>query len=220
MKKIAIATAAALALAGSSAFAVTAQSGFFLTAGAGLGILASPFKNFSGYNYEARRGGFAWQGGIGYEQALNQNFSVGLEVNYIQPGTASLHVYNNSDTYKADIKQHGWQALANATYLWNNGFNVFVKAGAARLKQTYSNVNMDASLNSTTQTKFTAGLGLGYEFSNNLDLSLSWMHTFGKDYSDFTKDVAMWTNSDSITPGIMRSNVLMLSLVYNIPNNI
>ena len=74
MKKIVIATAAVLALSVSSAFAVTAQTGFFVTGGAGYGQLDSPTKNVTSGTYN--NSGFAWNGNVGYQQALNQNFSI------------------------------------------------------------------------------------------------------------------------------------------------
>jgi opacity protein-like surface antigen len=201
MKKIAIASAVALALSASSAFAVTAQTGFFVTGGAGVGQLDTPTKNMpDGYGY--KNFGFSWNGGVGFQQALSQNFSVGLEFGYNQLGTASITP--TSDQAKIDIKNTAWQLLGNATYLWNSGWNVLVNAGAVRVKQDITG----GLSNKETATKFAAGFGVGYQFTQEFGTNVSWLHVFGKDNSD-------GNNYDPTK--ISSSNTFTLNLVYTFP---
>lgn len=221
MKKILIASTVALGLSATSTFAITAQSGFFLTGGAGIGQLATPSKDFGNLNHSSKNYGFAWQAGLGIEQALNPNFSIGLEVDYIQPGQSSLDIDNGVDSESIGIRQRGWQAIANATYFWNNGFNVFAKAGVASLTQSFPKLQyngkiLDTSNLSLTKNKFTAGLGMGYDFSQNFGMNVTWMHTFGTNYSSFQKASQEGEGLDS---RIVTNNSIMLNLVFTFPTH-
>ncbi len=214
MKKVVIATAAVLALSLSSAFAVTAQTGVFVTGGAGIGQMDSPTSGFSAYpTYSYKNFGFAWNSGIGYQQALNQNFSVGLELGYGQLAKGSFS-FNDGDgtSVDVDIKNTAWQLLANATYLWNNGFNVFVNAGGARVKQDVTaTVDGISGPSDKTQTRFVAGLGLGYQFTQSFGTNISLLHVFGKDYSNLA-DISGVSNV-----AVATSNTFTLNLVYTFP---
>lgn len=208
MKKIALATVAALALVGSSAFAVNAQTGFFVDGGVGLGQLASPTQSNGTDLTSHKNYGLAWNANVGYQQVIDRNFSVGLEVGYAQFGKSKSSGFNGDSTYT----NKGWQALANATYLWNCGFNAFVKAGATRVKSDYD--FQTATDQSVTQTKFLAGLGVGYQFTQELGVNFTYMHLFGTNYNDSSDLSTALTNNNA---SVMSANTYTIGFTYTLP---
>jgi opacity protein-like surface antigen len=202
MKKIALATAAGLALAASSAFAVTAQSGVYVGALGGYAFAKAPSAD-TGVSKKNKN--YTWGGTLGYDYALNQNALVGAEVSYENFGKTNYNgTDSDGDTGNVDLKNSGYQLLATGTYLLNNGFTTFVKAGAIHEK---TDVNGTVNLNTASgdETKWipAAAIGAGYMFNQNLNVALQYEHTFG----------SKWTaDNDPTKP--MTQDVVTLGVTY------
>ena len=205
-KLLTITSAVALAIASSAAMAVTAQSGVFVTGGVGIGALKTPTNFPTGQGYSTKNYGFAWDAGLGYQQALNTNILVGLEFGYAQLGKSSFSSDATGGTTES-FTNKAWQVLLSGTYLWNNGFNLFVNGGAARVKTDASGTYHG---DSSTKTRPVIGFGAGYQFTQSIGANVAYEHMFGKDYSD-----ANDLNTNSTTPAT--SSTLTLNLTYTFP---
>ncbi len=216
MKKRILATLSLVAILLSQASAVTAQTGIFLTGGAGFGLVSAPVQNTPLYaastfasSYSYSNLGAAFNGGVGYQQALTQNFSIGIEAGYNQLGSASANVDGGLDPLSFDIKNTAWQVLGNLTYLWNSGWNVFVNAGSAHVTQKITgSLGSLSGSSSLSQTEFAGGLGVGYQFSRNLGVNAAWLHVSGANNSDLTS-----VNLNKVSA----SDTYTANLVYTFP---
>ena len=198
MKKI---TTALTIILGSSLFsanaAVTAQSGLFITGGLGVGVLKTGLLTEPEEGTQSNNQDVAWTTGLGYQQALNQNFSLGLEVGYGQLGRAYSDDGNGDDGIIEDIKNTAWHFIANGTYLWSNGLNVSVDAGGVTVTQTEDQTIFGTPYDySYTGTRFAGGLGIGYQFTQHFGTKLTWMRVFGYSNTDSEFDGSMIMTSD------------------------
>lgn len=205
-KLLSVTSAVALALVSSAAMAVTAQSGIVVTGGVGIGNLKTPTSFPSGDSYSAKNFGFAWDAGLGYQQALNPNMSVGVVLGYAQLGKSSFSSDGTNGTTQS-FNNKAWQILLNGTYLWTNGFNVFVDGGVARVKTDSSGYRQE---DSDTKTRPVVGFGAGYQFTQTLGANVAYEHMFGKDYSDVNDLVGHPTMPAT-------SNTVTLNLTYTFP---
>jgi opacity protein-like surface antigen len=186
MKKLTVLATAIALSASASAFAVTAQSGVYVQAVGGWAVPAKPGQDLmfaDGHNNKT----YALGGNLGYDYAFNQNLMAGVEAGYLNLGSVN-YTYSAasglSGSY-AKAQNWGYQVLATATYLANNGLNGFVKAGGIR--QT-SNLNMTLISGggpsywpSSQLVKWipAAVVGFGYMPTQNLNVALQYEHTFG-----------------------------------------
>jgi opacity protein-like surface antigen len=219
MKKLTILAATLALSASASAFAVTAQSGVYVQGVGGWSYSARPDK------YEMAADGiqnnnYAWGGNIGYDYAINQNVLAGIEGGYLNLGTtkytfSSADVATGPGAY-AKAQNWGYQVLATATYLMNNGFNGFVKAGGIYQKST-----LNETLTSPTtyypagmQQKWipAAAIGVGYMPTQNLNVALQYEHTFGSKWNNPFPS----PSATSINPGSkpMTQDIITLGVSY------
>ena len=100
----------------------------------GYGVLSTPDENLPcGVNCDASHsnGSFAAGLNVAYNRAILQNILLGAEFGYESNGQAKYTVGSVSEK----ITSKDFHLLATGTYLFSNGFDVFAKAGAARVKQ-------------------------------------------------------------------------------------
>ena len=181
-----------------SAFAASAQSG--VVVGVDGGWAATNHPNLPGYstsNHDYTLGGT-----LGYNYALSNNLSTGLEANYSNFGKTSYSSPANSGSFK----NSALQLLLSGTYLMDNGFNTFVKVGAANEQSTLSASNSEAGVTSWLPA---AAAGLGYTVMKNLDVYGQYEHTFGDN----------WNNANlSTTPSKAAAlNVFSVGVNYTLP---
>lgn len=179
-----------------------ASSGFFVTGDAGYGYLFTPGSDISsGGSYQ--RGNLAWSAGVGYNWALDSFNLAGLEVDYLDNGKST---YNSGSVGGGPLKITSQSAaiLLSYTTIWENGINLFFKAGPVYVRQkndfsspTY--VNGVLMSGSDTKTGFSGmgELGVGYYLAHNLNLFVDATYLFGHTNSN-------WNN---IAPGNTPSNI-------------
>ena len=182
------------------------QNSIYISGDAGWGLLATPNDYLfdkdtvtagliiNGQSFE--RGSFAGGANIGYNRALSQNVLVGAEFGYDYNGQSKYTItYNdgisaNDVTTKFKITSQDLHLLATATYLLNNGINVFGKAGVARVDQKFdvSGAHSNDSNDKATeyQPMIAAGIGYQYKMAN---LFVQYSHIFAKDATDNANDL-------------------------------
>lgn len=227
MKKVVLGTLIAMSSI-SSAFAVTAQSGIYVGGFGGWSAAESP--NTTQTNAQSERNkNITWGGTLGYNYAITQNWSAGVEASYLNFGETS---YNNVRgpsngllppnyvTGNSDIKSTGLQIMATGSYLMSNGFNVFAKAGAIDEETKTGNVAGVATSplpngnTSVTSWLPAAAVGLGYMPVQNFNVALQYEHTFGADWNS----TGGWNNHNINKP--MSQNAVTLGLTYTFPLSI
>lgn len=140
-------------------------------------------------NASYKIGNFAYGLNVGYDFALNDNWLLGPEVGYYNLGYSQYRGYQNgvfSDNTK--VRSSAVNALARLTYMTNDGFNVFAKAGAAYVMQKTNSVvgylsTPASSSHTQNAVKPEGDLGLGYQFANGLGLSADYQHIFASSES-------------------------------------
>lgn len=200
MKKIACLALGLAACWSVSAFAVTEQSGVFV--GLNTGLSSSDHPNLAGYSTKNRN--YVLGGSIGYNYAINKNVGTGVEANYSNFGKTDY----SSSSGSGNFENSALQLLLTGTYLLDNGFNTFVKVGAAH-QQT--SLTLNGGTNGTTGWLPAAAAGLGYEFLQNLNVYGQYERTFGSNN---------WDNAalNSGTPSHPASlNVFSVGVNYTFP---
>lgn len=176
MKKIASVLVLSFAsLASISAFAVTEQSGVFIGANAGMAS-ASDRPSIAGDS--TKNHNYTLGGSLGYNYAVNNNVAAGLEANYTNFGKTDY-----SGNSSGSFKNSALQLLLTGTYLMDNGFNTFVKVGAAHQE---TELNLNNSANGVTKWLPAVAAGLGYEFVQNLNVYGQYERTFGDNWDNAT----------------------------------
>ncbi len=205
MKKLSCAAlVVASCLAASSAFAVTAHSGVYVSAKGGYAWPAINAGTFAGTASTVDNKGLVYGGDIGYDYALDTNYLIGAEFGYSEDG--KVDVTGVSSAY-AKTKLSDWHLLATGTYLMDNGFNIFGKAGAARVHSSESD-NLDGyESSSATKTVPQLGLGAGYlmdlNTSGSLNTFVEYDHIFGKNYrNDSTSNSDKPATMDILKVGV------------------
>ena len=173
----------------------TPKNSVYISGDVGYGALSTPDQNLAEpdgtYIQSASHstGGFAGGVNIGLNHALSSNILVGGEFGwasngqskYTETSTANdTPASNQTGTLK--ITSTDLQLLATSTFLFNNGLNVFGKAGAARVQQKGTVSSYPAWEAETTITRYQPMLaaGVGYQF-RMVNLFVQYGHIFGKD---------------------------------------
>lgn len=217
MKKILIVTSAvAASLALLSAYAAPAQSGVFVSADLGVGYISTPSSNGPSTNIASqsvKNYDLAWGLAAGYNHAVNQNFLLGAELGYNDEGQGTYdQTFTDGTSANGTINPTDWNLLVDATYLANNGFNVFGKLGVAYISQ---DTDVDASdsgrtISAEKDVTLVAPklvVGAGYYFNTHLNAFLSYAHTFANATSTYPIDVSK----------VYSSNVFAAGLSYTFP---
>ena len=166
----------AIALASAGLLAVPAVShaadangdkdGFFVNGNIGQSTLSKGA-------YDDNDTGYA--GNIGYRWALNPNFALGIEGGYTDLGKfGTKSSFDGVGLGQASVK--GWTAGVNGHFNITPEWYVSGRAGLFRadikggyLDATATPVNID-----DTSSKYYAGAGVGYDFSNNFSVGVNY----------------------------------------------
>ncbi|MCX7123483.1 MAG: outer membrane beta-barrel protein [Gammaproteobacteria bacterium] len=218
MKKIVISSLVAISMMGTAFADVSAQSGLYVNGQAGYSFADSPdytstlASNYGNYSYSQSDNNYVLGATVGYDYALTQNWMTGLELGYLYMGETTYnytipHVVNVSGS----ISNWGIQLMATGTYVMSSGWNFFGKVGGVYESTDVSgSASGSLSSGSTDQTGVLPALaiGMGYLFTQNLNLSLQYEHTFGSNWND---------NNVSSDSSPMTQNILTLGLTYKFP---
>lgn len=181
-----------------SAFAETvlnaSKNKVYISADVGYGSLSTPDKDLiesNGYGVidsSHETGNIAGGINLGFDHVLRHNVLVGAELGFASNGQAKYKesFTSSSEDFTAKINSYDVQILGTATYLLNNGLNVFAKAGPAFVKQTLdcdSNCNNDDD--SVKKVKPLAAIGVGYNIKA-YTIYLQYSHIFGKNAGNFS----------------------------------
>lgn len=176
MKKIASILLGLASVWSVSAFAVTEQSGVLVGVNTGL---SSADNKPSLAGYSTKNQNYVLGGSLGYNYAISNTVGAGLEANYSNFGKTSY----SSSTTSGSFENSALQLLLTGTYLMDNGFNTFVKVGAAH-QQT--ELNLGTSTSGVTKWLPAFAAGLGYEFIQNLNVYGQYERTFGNNWDNAT----------------------------------
>jgi OOP family OmpA-OmpF porin len=183
MKKVASIAALSAALVLSSAPALAADQtdgGFFVRGTAGQ-------SNYRVSNqYFSSNTGFGWGLGGGYRWATTSG-NWGVDAGYVDLGKAKLN--KNYVNYESGLglgtqgkaSSHGWSIGGNYLYQFDNNWNVQARTGMV-FTHSRASVTLSDTFNTTTysyregssNTSWYGGVGVGYDFSHNLGLGLTY----------------------------------------------
>jgi hypothetical protein len=204
MKKILLSAALMLACAlpALAMPAKVAKSGIFVTGDLGYGILFNPKDNMNGApGNTVDRNSFVWSAGLGYAWALDSFNMVGIEADYFSNGQSKYNGGTGSGTLIATSTAEA--ILLSYTTIWENGINLFFKAGPDYLQQKNNfsgptNINGVIFSGSGTHTGITGMgvIGLGYYVTKNLNL-----------FADVTGVYGNYSNSWSVAAGDTPKNI-------------
>ncbi len=171
-------------------------------------------------------------GGFGALFYAGYNFSknFGLEASYnhfansdYSTTQSSINSLGSSDAIvhaKLEFKTHTYDVVAKGYLPFENGFELFARAGASYViqKVNYSNDSAGSfvvpvggdefatpSIGNTTTKRLrpTVGLGAGFNFTKNWELSFAWNHVFGSG------------NLKSSTSAIASLDMITLDITYS-----
>ena len=189
MKKtlIALAFATAGLLAASAASAQSApaphQSSWFVNGNVGQTHLNQGPYNGHDTGYELN-GGYRW--------AVSPSTLLGFEVGYNDLGNIKLKNAFNSQPVVADTKSqlHGWTIGGNGHFNLNPNWYLSARAGIYQWKgHGYSN-DVNPLRRSLNKTDWYSGVGMGYDFSNNVSLGINYDYFHAKkDNLDLSSDL-------------------------------
>lgn len=178
MKKILSFTA--LCLLSTSVFAQGAETGLVIGATAGAASTASYDSSGITSNITKTEGGPISSVMIGYDLALNQQISIGLESGFGYGYDLSSLKADGSD--KSMLNQWYIPLLVAGKYTFINGVNIFIKGGATYVHQDITNMgayfapNTD---NSNAEFLPTIVAGAGYKFQNGINIGGQLSYLFG-----------------------------------------
>jgi opacity protein-like surface antigen len=165
--------AIALAAAGLAAAPAISQaqegnagnSGFFINGNVGQ-------SNLSKGAYDDNDVGYAVNGG--YRWALNPNVAIGLEGGYTDLGKFKAND-SPSTAGLPDAKVSGWNVGVDGHFNINPNWYVSARGGLFRgdVKGAYLAGTTPVYVDDTS-TKYYAGAGFGYDFSNNMSVGLNY----------------------------------------------
>ena len=163
-----------------SVFAQGAETG--LVIGASAGAASTQNYDSSGItgNTTKTEGGPVSSLMIGYDLALNQSISLGLESGFGYAYDLASLKEDGSD--KSMLNQWYVPLLVTGKYTFNNGVNIIVKDGATYVHQQITNMLKYFSANTnSSNTDFlpTIVVGAGYKFQNGINIGGQFSYLFG-----------------------------------------
>jgi opacity protein-like surface antigen len=190
MKHRLLSIAALLTLSSISSLALAdADHGAYGSIEGGYGWVIGPDAKMNGSTGTAKVGAPVWGGNLGYYFPLDAKAAWLLEAGYSDNGyqkyTGGGGV-NDTGTLKLDSTNY--DVLIGFNTVFDNGFNIAVKGGAAYVKQT-ANLNGPVNLNGTTMTAFNDKgnclnpmivLDTGYKLTSALNSYLSFSYISGQ----------------------------------------
>jgi len=141
------------------------NSGFFVNGNIGQSSLRKGVydDNDTGYGVNA-----------GYRWALNPNVALGVEGGYTKLGSFDPKPSFDVSAARADVE--GWTLGVNGHFNINPNWYVSARGGLFRadVKGSYITSVPNSVYVDDTSTKYYAGAGFGYDFSNNLSVGLNY----------------------------------------------
>lgn len=139
------------------------NGGFFINGGVGQSNLDKGAYNDNDTGYDAN---------IGYRWAINPNVALGVEGGYTDLGS-----FGPKSAYAGfpNAKFSGWTAGVNGHFNITPQWYIGARAGLFRadVKGAIANTTPTVFVDDTS-TKYYAGAGFGYDFSNNFSLGLNY----------------------------------------------
>jgi hypothetical protein len=229
------ALAAASTLLVTSAFANTymtsvapaVPNSVYVSADAGYGFLSVPDEDIYAADgifvseSSHQTGSVAGGGSVGINHALTNNVLVGAEFGYDYNGQAkytenylpvSIQPVNPYTSSTIKITSTDFHLLATATYLFPYRFNVFAKAGGARVEQKVTFTNADDS--NTTQYLPMVATGVGYQV-RMLNFYVQYAHIFGENVNHFTGNDYYFSNNLNLS-NVVSSDTIKAGVAVNI----
>jgi opacity protein-like surface antigen len=194
---IALSTTALLATTGMAFAAGNAPSGTIVQGDIGFTDLGTPSATMSATGTK-HVGHSSWGLGFGYDWAVQPNWAVGIETGYRDLGN-SEYTQNTGNSLKTS--QTAFDLLLTTGYYFDSGFDVFAKAGMARVKQKITvngtvHVGSDGTLTasdsqSKTSVRPMGQIGFGYNWNfgpsqGDFGLQVAYSEIFGKSYGNWT----------------------------------
>ncbi len=171
----------ALISVGSGLFSAQNLGGVYLGVDGGF---APPAAEPSLNNFSAAHDNYAVGGTVGYRYAVGHHLSTGVEANYTDFGKTNYNGNANVQNATGSFKNSAIQVLLTGTYLMDNGFNTFLKVGAAQAQTNLSLTNSGSA--SVTSWIPAIAAGLGYKLVHNLNLYAEYERTLGQDWGSAT----------------------------------
>jgi hypothetical protein len=181
----------------------TPRDSFYIAGDVGLGRLSTPDQVLdpvdgnwivgASHNNESVAAG----GTVGFQHAVNRQILVGAEAGYDYNGASKYTedyiqniTWTESTTYR--LSSQDIHLLATGTVLFPNGFNIFVKGGAARVDQKlritnevdYTNLPIYLGETSIVAYKPMAAAGLGFRFQA-VEIYAQYARIFGENAENF-----------------------------------
>lgn len=187
---------------------ITVHNGLLIGVNAGVGRIQTPNGNVtagtgqSNSNYSP-----AYGAEIGWNWAINPNLWLGVDAGLNDDGYSKYKTTISGQTSNVKLSQKDGDIMLTAGFVADGGFNIFGKAGWAYVYQKTRGVgsNLTAFTHGNSgrlQGRTKVEMGLGYMFIDNLNVTLSYSHIFGKDEADFPLDNAKIFSSNSARLGV------------------
>jgi opacity protein-like surface antigen len=161
----AIALAAAGIAPAISHAADNGNGGFFVNGNVGQSNLSKGAYNDNDTGYEAN---------VGYRWALNPNLALGVEGGYTELGKFDpKDSFSGLGLNRAEV--NGWTAGVNGHFNFSPNWYASARGGLFRgdVKGAYLTDTTPVYVDETS-TKYYAGAGFGYDFSNNFSVGLNY----------------------------------------------
>ncbi|ULU24842.1 porin family protein [Dyella terrae] len=181
MKKLISIVALSAALVSPLTAALAADQndgGFFVRGNAG----QSDYRINS--NYFSNNNDFGWGLGAGYRWATSSG-NWGVDGGYVDLGQSNPNKNFLSDQFGLNAKitgkvaSHGWSLGGNYIYEFNDNWNVQARTGilfsTSRLNlNVYGPLGSLSERESSSNTSWYGGVGMGYDFTRNISMNLSY----------------------------------------------
>lgn len=195
MKRVCLAatmTATLLLATSANAGQMPVSNGLSIDINGGYAKIQTPNDNMPNVSGSSNKTVSPVYGGeIGWQWSVLPHVWLGIEAGYNNDGQSSYEGTAGSTSSTAKVKQKDIDGMFSAGFVVDGGFNIFGKAGLAYVTQKTSGVNatsssnFDKGNNSRSQGRTKFEMGLGYMFIQNLNITLTYGHIFGKDNTNF-----------------------------------
>lgn len=185
------------------------NSGVILGINGGYARIQSPNSNIPDTTSPSHKNFHGAYGGqLGYQLALDPTAWVSATLGYDRGGQSQYDATINGTQSTVSIQQQNIDFLLGVGFVADGGFNLFAQGGLAYVTQKTSGVSSDLS------SDFTAGngtrhqgrpkvrLGLGYLFTQNLNVTLLYSHLFGNSFPKFPFNNHSIMSADSVQIGL------------------
>jgi opacity protein-like surface antigen len=172
--------AAAMAFSG-AAFA--SAPGFYAGVQAGWSNLSNT-PNMPGVSVDTKGAAFGLRAGYQFDQnwAVEAGYTRLAKAKFTYPGVGS-----------ASMNLNVFDVVGKGTYGFDNGFGIYAKAGVAHVRTSASgNIDGDNyNLGSNSATRPVAGVGVKYDFNQNVSVDVGVTRIFKGGKMDFNADTVM-----------------------------